>query len=83
MLKQCKVDKEDDQLIVAIISKLGADYLGFVSTFCARNITTPRWKMPTFNAFIESLTSEQDKLVEMGILDPPMIKPSMSQGPKI
>ena len=66
LLKQFKVDKEDDQLILAILSKLGADYSVFVSTFSAGKLTTPGWKMPTLNAFIESLTSEHDKLVQMG-----------------
>ena len=32
-LKQCKVEKEDDQLILAILSKLSAYYSVFVSTF--------------------------------------------------
>ena len=74
LLKQCKVEKEDDQLILAILSKLGADYSVFVSTFCAGKLTTPGWKIPTLNAFIESLTSEQsltsehDKIVHMGII---------------
>ena len=63
LLKQCKVEKEDDQLIFAILSKLGADYSVFVSTFCVGKLTTPGWKMPTLDAFIESLTSEHDKLV--------------------
>ena len=63
LLKQCKVEKADDQLILAILSKLGADYLAFVSTFHVSKLTTPGWKMPTFNAFIKSLTSEHDKLV--------------------
>ena len=63
LLKQCKVEKEDDQLILTILSKLGADYLVFVSTFCVGKLTTPRWKMTTLNAFIKSLTSEHDKLV--------------------
>ena len=40
----------------------------FVSTFRVGNITTPGWNIPTFNAFIESLTSEHDKLVQMGII---------------
>ena len=31
-------------------------------------LTTLGWKMPTLNAFIESLTSEHDKLVQMGII---------------
>ena len=57
------MEKEDDQLILSILSKLGADYLFFVSTFRAEKLTTPRWKIPSLNAFIESLTSEHDKLV--------------------
>ena len=63
LLKQCKVEKEDDQLILAILSKLEADYSVFVSTFRAGKLTTPGWKMPTLSAFIEYLTSEHDKLV--------------------
>ena len=47
LLKHCEVKKEDDQLILTILSKLGADYLVFVSTFCAGKLTTPGWKMPT------------------------------------
>ena len=63
LLKQCKVEKDDDKLILAILSKLRADYSVFVSTFCVGKLTTPGWKMPTLNAFIESLTNEHDKLV--------------------
>ena len=63
LLKQCKVVKEDDQLILAILSKLGADYSIFVSTFRVGKLTTPGWKMTTLNAFIESITSEHDKLI--------------------
>ena len=62
------MEKEDDQLILAILSKLGADYSVFVSTVCVGKLTTPGWKMPTLNAFIESLTNEHDKLVQMGII---------------
>ena len=62
LLKQCNVEKEDDQLILAILSKLGVDYSVFVSTFCAGKLTTPGWKMPTLNAFIESLTCEHDNI---------------------
>ena len=68
LLKQCKVEKEYDHLILAILSKLGADYSVFVSTLCAGKLTTPGWKIPTLNAFIESLTNEHDKLVQMGII---------------
>ena len=62
------MEKEDDQLILAILSKLGADYSVFVSTFRVGKLTTHGWKMPTLNAFIESLTSEHVKLVQMGII---------------
>ena len=68
LLKQCNMEKEHDQLILAILSKLRADYSFFVSTFRAGKLTTPGWKMPTLNAFIESLTNEHDKLVQMGII---------------
>ena len=61
------VEKEDDQLILAILSKLGADYLVFVSAFCVGKLKTLGWKMPSLNSFIESLTSEHDKLAQMGI----------------
>ena len=40
LLKQCKVEKADDQLILAILSRLGADYLVFVSTFHVGKLTT-------------------------------------------
>ena len=55
-LNLCKVEKEDDVLILAILSKLGADYSVFVSTFHSVNLCTPNWKIPTLNSFIESLT---------------------------
>ena len=68
LLKQCKVEKEDDHLILSILSKLRADYSVFVSTFRAGKLTTPGWKMPTLYAFIESLNNEHDKLVQIGII---------------
>ena len=67
-LKLCKVEKEHDQLILTILSKLGADYSVFVSTFHSVKLSTPNWKMPTRNAFIESLTHEHDKLIQKGII---------------
>ena len=66
-LKKCKAEKEDDHLILAILSKLSADYLVFVSTFQSV-LTTPNWRMPTLDAFIESLTYEHDKLIQMVII---------------
>ena len=82
LLKQCKVEKEDDQLILAILSKIGADYSVFESTLCAGKLTTPGWKMPSINAFIESLTSEHDKLVQMGIIRSSRDQALYVSGPK-
>ena len=67
-LKLCKVEKEGDQLILSILFKIGADYSFFVSTFHSVKLSTPNWKMPTLNSFIESLTQEHDKLIQMGII---------------
>ena len=49
LLKQCKVEKGDDQLILSILSKLEAYYSIFVSTFLAGKLTTPRWKMDSLS----------------------------------
>ena len=54
--------------LLTILSKLGADYSVSVSTFHAGKLTTPEWKMPSLNSFIDSLTSEHGKLVQMGII---------------
>ena len=81
-LKQCKVEKEDDQHILSILSKLGLDYYVFVSTFHTGNLTIPNWKMPTLNAFIESLTNEHDKLVQMGIIGSSKYQSLFIGGPK-
>ena len=55
---------------MAILSKLGPDYLVFVSTFHATKLTARAWKMPKLAEFMESLTQEQDKLVMMGTIKP-------------
>ena len=81
-LKQCEVEKEDDQLILSIISKLGIDYSVFVSTFYIGKLTTQNWNMSTINAFIESLTIEHDKLVQMGIIRSSKDKALFASGPK-
>ena len=54
--KQCGIDKEDEQLILAILSKLGSNYSVFVSTIHASKLTTRNWKMPSLVDFMESLT---------------------------
>ena len=76
------MEKEDDQLILDILSKLGSNYLVFVSTFHTGKITTPNWKMPSLDAFIKTLTNEHDKLVQMGILISSKDQSLFALGPK-
>ena len=54
---------------MAILSKLGPNYLVFVSTFHATKLIARAWKMPSLADFMESL-KEQDKLVMMGTIKP-------------
>ena len=44
MLKQCGIEKADDQLILSLLSKLGPDYSVFVSTFHATRLVVLKWK---------------------------------------
>ena len=55
---------------MAIISKLGPDYVVLVSTLHATKLTAQAWKMPKLTELMESLTQEQDKLVMMGTIKP-------------
>ena len=74
MLKQCGIKKEDDQLILYILSKLGLDYSFFVSTLHATRLVVPKWKMPSLNYFLDSLTKDKDKLIHMAIPNSPKRK---------
>ena len=58
-LKQCGIEKKDDQLILAILSKLGPDYLVFCSTFYATKLIARTWKIPSLADFMESLTQNK------------------------
>ena len=69
-LKQCGIEKKEEQLVLAILSKLGPDYSVFSLTFHATKLTTQAWKIPNLVEFMESLTQEQDKLVMMGTIKP-------------
>ena len=83
-LKLCNVEKEDDQLILSILSKLGVDYLVSVSTFHLVNLTTPNWRMPTLISIFESLTQEHDKLIQMaGIIWSSKYQSLVARGPKL
>ena len=82
-LKLCKVEKEDDQLILAILSKRSAGYSVFISTFHSLKLTTPNWRIPILNSFIESFTQEHDKLIQMGIIRTSKDQALVAGGPKV
>ena len=46
-------------------------------------LTTPNWKMPTLNAFIQSLISENDKLIQMGIIRSSKYLALVARGDKV
>ena len=52
-----------------ILSKLGPDYSVFVSNCHATRLVVPKWKIPSLNTFLNSLTKEKDKLIHMGVLN--------------
>ena len=73
-LKVCGVDKstEEKQMVLTILSKLGPEFFVFVSTFhIVRFASGATWKMPSLEDFIESLTQEQTKLINMGTIKGP------------
>jgi hypothetical protein len=73
-LKACGVDtsKEEKQMVLTILSKLGPEYSVFVSTFhSVRLAFGATWTMPSLEAFIESLTREQNKLINMAKIKGP------------
>jgi hypothetical protein len=75
-LKACGVDKykEEKQMVLAILSKIGPQYSVFVSTFHSVRFTSgATWKMPSLEDFIESMTQEQNKLINMGKIKGPKV----------
>jgi hypothetical protein len=67
-LNACGVTKEEEQLILSILSKLGPEYSVFVSSFQASKLTQEKWKMPPLNDFIAALTQDKSKLFQMGAI---------------
>jgi len=52
-----------------VLSKLGLSYSVLVSTFYSIwDALSPNFAMPTFDAFVELITRELDKLIQMGAL---------------
>ena len=47
------------------------------------NLFTPNWKMTTLNSFIESLTQEHDKFIQMGIIRSSRDQALVAREPKV
>ena len=54
--------------MLSVLRKLGSEYYVFVSTFHSGRASIPNWKIPSLDGFVESLIQEQEKLVQMGVL---------------
>jgi hypothetical protein len=73
-LKACGADKlkEEKQMVLTILSKIGPEFSIFVSTL--HNVifvSGATWKIPSLDNFIESLTQDQTKLINMGTIKGP------------
>ena len=53
---------------MSILSNLGPKYPMFVFTFPSSKLIVQNWRMPSLAYFKESLTQEQEKLVQMGTI---------------
>jgi hypothetical protein len=66
----CKIDMKEDLCIYVIFYKLGSAYFVFVSTFYAiRDALVSAYKDPTLEFFCDVLIREQDKLVQLGVIN--------------
>ena len=66
--KQCGIERKDEQLVVSILNNFGSKYSIFISTFHFGRASIPNWKIHSLDAFAKSLIQEQDKLVQMGVI---------------
>ena len=67
-MKKCGLERKDEQLLLYVWRNIGFEYSVFFSTFHSRRASIPNWRIPSLDAFVESLIQEQDKLVQMGVI---------------
>jgi hypothetical protein len=73
-LASCGIDNSTqvDKLIVKILANLGPKYVIYVSTFHSRRyLLGTKWNIPTMEHFTDSLTHEQEKCIQMGVIKNP------------
>jgi hypothetical protein len=70
LCEECKIKIDGDRCIYLILSKLGSAYSMFVSTFYAmQEALRTTYVKPTLENFCDSLIREQDKLVQLGVIN--------------
>jgi hypothetical protein len=70
LCEECEIKIGEDSYIYLILSKLGSEYSVFVSTFYAmREALGKANKKPTLESFCDVLIREQDKLVQLGLIN--------------
>jgi hypothetical protein len=64
------INMEEESCIYIILSKIGSAYYVFVSTFDSmREALGTSYKKPTLESFCVSLIREEDKLVQIGVIN--------------
>ena len=74
ILGECGIDKctQEKKLIITILANIGLEYVVYFSNFhSGRCIFGTNWKMPMLAQFIESLTQEKTKLIQMVLMKDP------------
>ena len=54
--------------MLSILGKLGPKFSVFVSIFHSEMDSIPNWNIPSLDSFTDSLIQEQEKLVQMGVI---------------
>jgi hypothetical protein len=70
LCEECKINIYEDRCIYIILSKLGSAYSLFVYTFYAiQEAAGEAYQKPSLENFFDSLIREQDKLVQLGVIN--------------
>jgi hypothetical protein len=70
LCEECKIKMDEEHCIYLILSKLGSAYSVFVSTFyVTREALGTTYQKPTLESFCVALIREQDKLVQLGVIN--------------
>jgi hypothetical protein len=70
LCEECEINMEEERCIYSILCKLGSSYSVFVSFFYAmREALGKAYKKPTLESFCASFIREEDKLVQLGVIN--------------